>query len=208
VFPFLGSEIIEWLFPRCAQLGNGLDQERLAFQLTLHSTDNKTTGEQMKSGSVQARADRAPEALIEVAANNEDVVLSALTQLKSGKIEDAVADFAENFFFKDRGLGLELTDRERLREFFQKKRESYPGSSFQAEKILVAEDYVIAKWLIKYTIKEPFYGSVLRNVVVPLHGVLVISTRMGKIIERSDYYDGLSSRRTALTSYFTDWTEY
>ena len=41
------------------------------------------------------------EGSIELAAGDE--VLIALTRLKNGKIEDAVADFAENFCFNDRG---------------------------------------------------------------------------------------------------------
>lgn len=137
-----------------------------------------------------------------------DEVLSALTRLKNGRIEDAVADFAENFSFNDRGLGLEFTDRERLREFFLKERELYPSSSFQITKILVAEDHVIAEWLLNYSIKEPFYGNTLRDVPVSLRGVSVVRTRHGKITEWSDYYDGLISRRTALASHFTDWIEY
>lgn len=68
--------------------------------------------------------------LIELAACDE-TVLSPLTRLKNGTVEDAVADFAESFRFTDRGLGLEFTDRERLRDFFQKERELYPGLSFQ-----------------------------------------------------------------------------
>jgi hypothetical protein len=61
----------------------------------------------------------------------DEVVQRALTRLKNGKIEDAVDEFAENFCFNDRGIALEFTDRERLREFFQKERELYPDSSFQ-----------------------------------------------------------------------------
>ena len=74
------------------------------------------------------------EALSEMAARNEDV-LRALTRLKNGEIEDAIADFAEEFCFNDRGLGLEFTNRQRLREFLQKERELYPDSSFQAKNI-------------------------------------------------------------------------
>jgi hypothetical protein len=62
------------------------------------------------------------ERLIELAGG--ETVLSPLTRLKNGEIEDAVTDFAENFRFTDRGLGLEFTDRERLCEFFRKS-ESY-----------------------------------------------------------------------------------
>ena len=146
------------------------------------------------------------ESLIELLAGDE--VLSALTRLKNGKIEDVAADFAENFCFNDRGLGLEFTDKERLLEFFRKERQLYPSSSFQINKILIAEDHVIAEWLLKYSIKEPFYGNTLRDVSVLLRGVSVVRTKRGKITEWSDYYDGLISRRTALTSYFTDWIEY
>ena len=146
------------------------------------------------------------ESLIELLAGDE--VLSALTRLKNGKIEDVAADFAENFCFNDRGLGLEFTDKERLLEFFRKERQLYPSSSFQINKILIAEDHVIAEWLLKYSIKEPFYGNTVRDVPVLLRGVSVVRTKRGKITEWSDYYDGLISRRTALASYFTDWIEY
>jgi hypothetical protein len=147
------------------------------------------------------------ETLTEMAARDEDV-LSALTRLKNGNIEDVVAAFAEKFCLYDRGLRLEFTDRERLREFFQKERELYPDSSFQIKSIVAAGDHVFAEWLLKYTVKEPFYGNTIRDVPVSLHGVSVVRTSEGKIIEWSDYYDGLIARRTALTSCFTDWIEY
>jgi len=146
------------------------------------------------------------ESLAEMATRDEGVV-NALTRLKNGKIEDAVAEFAENFCFNDRGLGLEFTDRVQLREFFQKERELYPGSSFRTKKTFVAEDHVIAEWLLEYTLKEPFYGNTLRDVPVSLHGVSVVRTSKGKITGWTDYYDGLIARRTALTSCFTDWVE-
>jgi hypothetical protein len=90
---------------------------------------------------------------------------------------------------------------------FSKERELYPSAAFQTNKVLVAEDHVIAEWLLDYSLKEPFYGNVLRNVLVSLRGVSVVRIRNGKVTEWSDYYDGLTSRRTALASYFTDWIE-
>ncbi|HEX2715732.1 MAG TPA: nuclear transport factor 2 family protein [Candidatus Acidoferrales bacterium] len=144
--------------------------------------------------------------LIDLAARGEDVS-NALTRLQNGTIEDAIADFAEDFCFNDRGLGLEFTDKERLREFFRKERELYPTLCFQTNEILVAEDRVIAEWLLKYSVKEPFYGNLSRNVPVSLRGVSVARTSNGKITEWSDYYDGLTSRRTALGAHFTEWIE-
>jgi hypothetical protein len=67
---------------------------------------------------------------------------------------------------------------------------------------------VIAEWLLQYTVKEQFYGNFSRDVPVSVQGVSVVRIRKGSITEWSDYYDGLTSRRTALTSYFTEWIEY
>ena len=38
----------------------------------------------------------------------EGVALTALTNVKNGKIDEAVACFAEEFTFKDQGIGLEF----------------------------------------------------------------------------------------------------
>jgi len=48
----------------------------------------------------------------------EAVVLTVLGHLRNGKIEDAVARFAEEFSFKDHGVDLEFKNKERLAEFF------------------------------------------------------------------------------------------
>ena len=56
-------------------------------------------------------------------AASEGVVLTVLTDLKNGKIDEAIAGFAEEFRFKDHGIGLEFKDKERLAEFFHKTRE-------------------------------------------------------------------------------------
>ena len=131
----------------------------------------------------------------------------ALTDLRNGRAEDAIADFAENFRFNDMGIGLEFSDRGRLREFFEKERALYPGYSFRTKKTLVAGDHVVAEWLLEYTIKEAFYGNTFRDAPVSLHGISVIRTRRGAIIEWSDYYDGLTSRRSILAAYFKEWIE-
>ena len=126
-----------------------------------------------------------------VAARYEENVLSALRHLKNENIEDALAEFAGEVCFTDRALGLEFTDRERLREFLLKERELYSGSSFHVKKSVVSEDHVIAEWLLQYTVKEPFEGSFSRDVPVSVQGVSVVRTREGKVTEWSDYYDGL-----------------
>jgi steroid delta-isomerase-like uncharacterized protein len=146
------------------------------------------------------------EIAIEKAAS-EQVVLSVLTRLNDGNMDDAIARFAEEFAFKDRGIGLEFKDKGRLTEFFQKTREYFPDSSLQVDSILVSFDHVVSEWTLRTSVKEPFYGALSRRVQILLHGVSVVRTRDGEIAEWSDYYDGLTSRRTALAAHFTDWRE-
>jgi steroid delta-isomerase-like uncharacterized protein len=136
-----------------------------------------------------------------------EVVSTVLTHLKDGDIQDAVACFAEKFEFTDRGIGLEFKDRERLAEFFQKTRELYPDSSLQTDRILVSGDYVVTEWTLRYTLTEPFYGGLSRKVPISLHGASIVRIENGKITDWADYYDGLTSRRTALGAYFEEWVE-
>ena len=58
----------------------------------------------------------------------EEVVLTAMTNLNNGGIRETIASFAEEFSFKDHGLGLDFTDKARLAEFFEKTREFYRAS--------------------------------------------------------------------------------
>ena len=140
-------------------------------------------------------------------ATSEQVVLPIATRLDNGNIDDAIARFAEEFTFKDRGIGLEFKDKGRLTEFFQKTREYFPDSSLQVDSILMSLDHVVSEWTLHTSVTEPFYGALSRKVQILLHGVSVVRTKNGKITEWSDYYDGLTSRRTALAAYFTDWGE-
>jgi steroid delta-isomerase-like uncharacterized protein len=141
---------------------------------------------------------------MEIATQGE-VVCAVLMYLKNGKISEATACFAEEFEFKDRGIGLEFKNRERLAEFFQKTWELYPDSSLQTDTILVSGEHVITEWTLKTIITEPFYGGHSRQVPVSLHGTSIVRIHDGKITDWSDYYNGLTSRRTALASYFTEW---
>ena len=137
----------------------------------------------------------------------DGVVLSVLTHLKNGQIDDATARFAEEFRFKDHGIGLEFKDKERLAEFFQKTRELYPDSLLQTDTIFVSGDHMITEWTLQATLTEPFYGGLSRKVRVSLQGVSIVRTANGKITDWADYYDGLTSRRTALASHFREWVE-
>jgi len=138
---------------------------------------------------------------------SEGVVLTVLNQLNKGKVEGALAGFAEDFRFKDHGLGLEFTDKKRLAEFFEKTREFFPDTWLQADAILVIGERVITEWTLNATLTEPFYGALKRKVKISLQGASIVRTENGKITDWADYYDGLTSRRNALAAHFEEWVE-
>ena len=138
---------------------------------------------------------------------SEGVVLTVLSQLKNGKIEEALADFAEQFRFKDHGIGLEFKDKERLGEFFHKTRELYPDSFLHTDTIFVSGSRVITEWTLQFTLTEPFFGGLKRTVKVSVQGVSIVRIENGNIAEWADYYDRLTSRRTALGAHFEEWVE-
>jgi len=138
---------------------------------------------------------------------SEEVVLTVLSQLKNGKIEEALAGFAEEFQFKDHGIGLEFKDKDRLAEFFYKTRELYPDSFFQTNTIFVSGNRVITEWTLRFSLTEPFYGGLKRTLKVSVQGVSIVRIENRNIAEWADYYDGLTSRRTALAAHFEEWVE-
>jgi hypothetical protein len=137
----------------------------------------------------------------------ERVIVTVLEARTNGDINNATADFAEKFRFKDYGIGLEFNDTQGLAEFFRKSREFYPDSSVETGAVFVSGDYAVAEWTLKTSIPEPFYGELTSKTPFTLHGASIFRAENGKITEWTDYYDGLTARRTALVSYFTDWVE-
>lgn len=154
-----------------------------------------------KMDSLKASGEAQPTGLSEL-------ILALIMRLNAGQIEAATASFAHKFRFKDHGIGLEFTDKDRLTEFFQKARMLYPDYVQQVDRIFVSGEYVFTEWTLQVTITEPFYGGHTRRIPVSLAGASIIWVRDGKIADWADYYDGSSSRRSALASHFTEWIEY
>src|SRR5215831_2809307 len=90
---------------------------------------------------------------------SEGAVLTVLSQLNNGQIEEALASFAGEFQFKDHGIGLEFKDKERLAEFFYKTRELYPDSFLETNALFVSGSRVITEWTLRFTLTEPFFGG-------------------------------------------------
>ena len=140
-------------------------------------------------------------------ASPETVALSVLADLRGGQISEATVRFAEDFRFRDHGIGLEFTDKVRLMEFFQKGRELYPDSTLIPDRTIACGEDAAVEWTYRVTITEPFYGGLQRRLPVSVQGASVVRTHNGEITEWADYYDGLKSRCTALAAHFEEWTE-
>ena len=138
----------------------------------------------------------------------EKLVPAVIMQLNEGQIEDAIASFADEFRFNDHGIGLEVTDKGRLTGFFQKARELYPDYVQRLDRMLVNGEYVITQWTLQVTIREPFYGGLTTSIPTAIAGASIVRITDGKIADWSDYYDGLTSRRTALAAHFSEWIDY
>ena len=83
-------------------------------------------------------------------------VLTVLTHLWNGQLSEVIASLADQFQFKDWGIGLEFKDKECLAQFFQEARELYPDSSLEIDGIYVGGERVIAEWALKTSLIEPY----------------------------------------------------
>jgi hypothetical protein len=142
-----------------------------------------------------------------VLAGAECTLETVLRCVGEGRLDEAVNQFNDRFTFNDNGIQLEFSDKERLREFFQKTREAYSGFAIETEAIRQIRDELIGEWTLRATVTEPFFGGMQRKTPIVLRGVSVVRFENGKITQWSDYYDGLSSRRSAVAAFFTDWIE-
>ena len=73
----------------------------------------------------------------------EKMVLAVISHLNKGEIDDALALFADQFNFKDHGIGLEFNAKDRLAEFFRKAPNSTRVSSF------VSGQHALTEWTLQ-----------------------------------------------------------
>ena len=133
---------------------------------------------------------------------SEPVVEAVLQALSEGHARMAVSQFSDQFVFTDNGLGLTFTDKGRLQEFFNKTRELYPDLSISSISTLQSGACEICEWKLQNTVTEAWFGNMRRKVPVSIAGVSVVRLKEGLITHWTDYYDGLSARRTCVRRIF------
>src|SRR6516225_9873765 len=125
-----------------------------------------------------------------------EVVLTALAHWNNGRVDDAIALFAEEFRFNDHGSGLKFKEKERLAEFFRKNRELYPDAELQTDTIFLRGDRAVVEWTLRAALVEPF----LRRALTQGSNLAAWGFHRADG-EREDYgLDGLL-RRTDLATY-------
>ena len=144
--------------------------------------------------------------LVTAVSTPQYILQSVLEALNNGEISEAVDQFNDHFTFNDQALGLEFTDKERLREFFQKSRELFPDTVVEVISTFECGDHVIAEW--RLTATQTLSDWIQLQLPVTLPGISIVQIANGRITQWSDYYDEKTSRRVTLAAAFTDWIEY
>jgi len=137
-------------------------------------------------------------------ATPERILKIALTALKRADFVEVVNQFNDHFTFIDHALKLEFKDKGRLIDFFAKTNELFPDSERTDDIILSGAAYAISEWTLTATKPEPFMGQRILRIPICAQGVSIVQAAHGRIIQWSDYYDQIRSRRYSLTPWFTD----
>jgi SnoaL-like polyketide cyclase len=209
MFPLLGPEITKWLLTPRSRMDDRSVCEQPSSQLVHHSPDNQlgVTNEHyehraaMRESFVLNSHDNAipvkPPRLI---------LQTALTALRDGRISEAVEHFDKRFNFNDHALSLEVTDKLRLAEFFEKAHELFPDTALEVVSLTEGGDYAIAAWKLTAT-QTSSCGSSSYQFPVVVHGSTIVRVERARIVQWSDYYDHASFRRIGLASHFKEWIE-
>ena len=135
------------------------------------------------------------------------ILQSVLEALSEGRISQAVDQFDDDLTFSDHALGLDFTDKGRLTDFFEKCRESSPDAAVEVISIFECEDRLVAEWKLNATETVPFLGPTQLRKPISVRGTSIVQIQNGRVIQWSDYYDSVASRRFKVAAFFTDWVE-
>jgi len=130
------------------------------------------------------------------------ILQSALDALREGNISEVLEQFADHFTFNDHTLTLEFTDKQRLREFFEKSRELFPDTAPEIVSLFEDGNHAIAQWKLSATQTVP-YGSISHRFPIFLFGATIVRVENEKIVQWSEHHDPSSSRRMSLPAFFT-----
>jgi hypothetical protein len=125
-----------------------------------------------------------------------------LEALKQGDFITALDQFNDEFAFIDHALELEFSTKDRLTEFFAKRRRLCPEFERTDNIVLSGEDRIVSEWFLTATKR----GSWM-EVPICMRGASIVRIENGKITQWSDYYDQLQSGDYGVGTWLTAWMD-
>jgi hypothetical protein len=126
-----------------------------------------------------------------------------LEALKQGDFITALDQFNDEFAFIDHALELEFSAKDRLTEFFAKRRRLFPEFERTDNIVVRGEDRIVSEWFLTTTKPDSW-----RKVPICVRGASVVQIENGKITQWSDYYDQLQSGGYGLGTRPTAWLDF
>jgi len=139
-------------------------------------------------------------------ADPDRILQVTLAALKQGDFVGAVDQFNDPFTFIDHALELEFSAKDRLTDFFAKRRRLSPEFERTDNIVLSGEDRIVSEWFLTVAKPEPFPDPGVKGPIC-VRGASIVQIANGKISEWSDYYDQLQSGDYGLLSWLSEWTE-
>ena len=127
-----------------------------------------------------------------------------LEALKEGDFGTALDQFNDEFAFIDHALELEFSAKDRLTEFFAKRRRHFPELLRTDNIVLCGEDRIVSEWFLTAGKRESLPDSWVK-VPICVRGVSVVQIENGKISQWSEYYDQLQSGGYGVATWLTTW---
>ena len=139
-------------------------------------------------------------------ASLDRILQVTLEALKQGDFLGAVEQFNDQFKFMDHALELEFSAKDRLTDFFAKRRGLFPAFERTDKIVLSSENRVASEWFLTATRRDAFLESSIK-VPICVRGATIVQIENGKITEWSDYYDQLQSGDYGQLAWLSEWME-
>ena len=134
------------------------------------------------------------------------VLQVTLDALKQGDFITALDQFSDEFSFIDHALELEFSAKDRLKEFFAKRRALFPEFERTDNIVLSGQDRIVSEWFLVASKRRSLAESWM-EVPIYVRGASIVQVENGKITQWSDYYDQLQSGEYGMTTWLTAWMD-
>src|SRR6201993_3634778 len=131
---------------------------------------------------------------------HERILQVTLEALKEGDFSTALDQFNDQFAFIDHALELEFSAKDRLTEFFAKRRSFFTEFERTDNIVVMGDDRIVSEWFLTAAKPESW-----KKVPICVRGASIVQIENGKITQWSDYYDQLQSGGYGLGTWLTTW---